>query len=656
MGNLVFTPAAAPPSTSITINIVDRSHNEVAPETLLFGVTLTGFDTAGPGVGEVWDARYHDIYYYWDFGEGAYTPYTYGSHLTKPDDKTSRYAKGPFAAHTYRQAGTYSVRCTVHEPSSGKTATVLKTDVVVGDPDTLFSANDQTWVIDTTGTGLAAYPNATIKTSLSGAIADLKSANNENKPVRFILRRDQTHTLSETTIGDDDWPTVHFLAADEAGDKPLIDGTSVTTNTSMLRWWQKDSTTPKDWVVQDLEFYGNWDTENETGTFFVNGIELLCLDRTAPVQTLIDQCIFRDLGGQMVKNVGNDEVNFPMQIHLNDCKLGPWGNFGIYYDSCVNSSISGCAVDQNPLANHGGPKDGTFNNHGPLRGSKPGPLSLMAVQSSQFFSVNGWGEPGGTGFSSEGIISAQPCWRWDTFGSGGSFYSLSNCVLEGGDRVIASGTQSDAGSDSKRINALIQYNYLLGSTKTVDIVTIARPGFTIRNNVMVFPEPTAVNFLTWRPNAFIAIDDTDAASGEFGEPIRTYNNTMLNFSAIPVDEIEEFGNFTDGLNANNVFYQSLATPTDTADGPLDSTAYFTPSYLGYKHNSSYPDVTVDGITYTDFDTLQTQYATPAANVWTGTPEAGSAAIGDAAGGLIAYDDFTGMARGVSPSRGAREEI
>ena len=57
---------------AIVINI-DRTTLQCAPDSVRFDVDLVGagFDTPAPTVGQIYDARLHDLIFLWDFGDSG---------------------------------------------------------------------------------------------------------------------------------------------------------------------------------------------------------------------------------------------------------------------------------------------------------------------------------------------------------------------------------------------------------------------------------------------------------------------------------------------------------------------------------------------------------------------------------------------------------
>ncbi|MCA9368586.1 hypothetical protein KC887_10200, partial [Candidatus Kaiserbacteria bacterium] len=130
------------PSGNISI-VVDRGHMQVAPESVRLSVDLSqsDFDTQGPGPGEYYDARLHDLIYLWDLNDSG----TWSRPMNIIEAWRDRsVAKGPFVMHMYSDPGTYSPSVLVIEPSSGKTATAVLSGadaITVLDPDDVYPGN-----------------------------------------------------------------------------------------------------------------------------------------------------------------------------------------------------------------------------------------------------------------------------------------------------------------------------------------------------------------------------------------------------------------------------------------------------------------------------------------------------------------------------------
>ena len=124
--------------TTAEIAIIRRSVLQVAPDALFFEVIVDGFEAATPNAGQIYDSRFHDLYYFWDFDD----PYDFQAPENLPRKHLNAgVAYGPWVSHTFRTPGSYRVSVFVIEPASGKTATA-STDIVIGDPGAVFQARN----------------------------------------------------------------------------------------------------------------------------------------------------------------------------------------------------------------------------------------------------------------------------------------------------------------------------------------------------------------------------------------------------------------------------------------------------------------------------------------------------------------------------------
>ena len=614
----VSDPVAEPTGdVSAEIRIVKRSRLQIAPEALFFELDLSGFDTPQSS-GGVYEPQYHELYYYWDYGDS----YTYQA-PSQVQNRDSGKAFGPMGAHTYRQPGSYRVTCRVVEPSSGKVA-VASLDIEVGVPESVFIAANQTIVVDSTGRGLPDYPNAVVVATPNEAISTIYQRGDQNRPMRVILRRGQVYSSPGITFGGRSArqiPSVHFLASDESGPKPIINLEDA------LFWNDQESSgngNDKDFVWQGIELAGQWDPQTETGRAFT-GFNMFA---NPPLQFLIDQCVIRNFGEQCIYNAGgrNDTLR---TTFINDTVITAWGNYGFLDGKPRETAITGSAIFQDPLANAGGRKTvpTTRNNHGGYRGAAP---KRVLFHATEMYSRNDW-------FESNGVWGQQPNIRFDTDGIGGGKLSVQGCVFEGGNNVIAMGVENQY--VNRTVNAVIEKSYLLATHSTRRVIAINKSGVTLRNNIMTVPNTPIYSGYELR--SIIRARFTEGSGGNAenrDSPIRIYSNTLVNLggsNAPDVDIVE----FRDAVSANNLIYKpNLGSPV-TADGPLDRTVMFTPRELGYK----------------DRDTpLQRAYATPEDSAGIFVPLEGSDALGDALNGPVAYDDFAGNVRPQYPSRGAWE--
>ncbi len=615
----VVAPVVPTPGVTAKITITRRSRLQIAPEGLFFELELDGFDTPGPQRGKIYDPQFHNLYYYWDYGDS----YTYSA----PDQVINKEAGqgfGPMGAHIYRKPGPYRVTCTIVEPATGKAA-IATLDIAVGDPDRTFVRDNQTIVVDATGRGLAAYPKAAVVTSPNEALRAVHQRRNDQIPIRIILRRGQSFTSPGFGFGGNanrPQPSMHILAADEAGERPRIDFTGSL-------FWNDMQTSgngnDKDFIWQGIDCVGGWDPRTETGTPFTG----FAMFANPPQQFLLDQCVVRNFGDECIYN-GGGVNNGLRSTFINDTVITAWGSYGFLDGKPRETAITGSAIYQDPLANAGGPrkKPRRHNNHGGYRAAAPG---RVLIHATEMYSRNDW-------FENNGIWGQQPNLRFDTDGVGGGRLSVQACVFEGGNNVITFGAERQF--VNKTINALVEKSYLLASHATRYVLATGKSGITIRNNVATVPDTPMYPGYDIRAviRARYATRSGENAQNRDG-PLRIYSNTIVNLSRVPALAVELAG-FTDAVAANNLIHMPNIPSPITTDGPLDTRVLFTPREPGYKDSKT---------------PLQTAYATPAQAAASYAPLDGSEALGAAVTGFVAYDDFEGVVRPQYPSRGAWEK-
>lgn len=193
-----FVPVTGPtPGATATI-VVNRSDIGISPDGVVFTITgLTGFDTTPPVDADAYDPEFHDVEYYWDFDDS-------GSTFTKtvntlPHQKDANVGYGRIAAHTYTTPGTYNPTCLIYEPASGKYTTVT-TEIVVADPDTVFTNVWQNVYVDPDG-DFSWVPSDHLTRYNTLALAfNLLRTRLLTIPYRIILRDGKVHSAENQSF------------------------------------------------------------------------------------------------------------------------------------------------------------------------------------------------------------------------------------------------------------------------------------------------------------------------------------------------------------------------------------------------------------------------------------------------------------------------
>jgi len=615
------TTPTTPPVSSATIaqiNIAARSRLRVAPEAFHFDVTVDGFDATGPSpASDIYDDRYHDLYYYWDFDDA----YDYAAPVNLiAKHKNAGVAYGPTASHTFRAAGTYTVSLLVVEPSSGKTASTTL-DVTVDDADAQFSGT-KTRFVDIGGDFAGKPAGAAEYTTLAAALA---AADSGAVPQRIILRRGQTFDLYGQVSMDGGFPALHIVASSGSGAKPIVFWAPGAA-TRMFFFNRYDPSNVKDFTLENIAIRGNINTTVGTGSSTV----LFFIHEDPPHSFLQDACEISNfhIG---IQDTGGGAGGAPMKT-INDTSFMGWASTCALESKQVSTAYSGCRMVQNPDA-IADPAGGNAS-ISCVRVSTAGQVIMDACDTLNFI---GW-----TKFGSH--IVQQGAFRFNSAGAMNAKLNVQRCTFEGGWRAFE--LRSNSGTPGRVTNSVIEKCVFVGTYQTARPIDVEHSGITVRNNI--FARPDVVNSHgNFDPNdgvLYAAWDEQDTLTRD--APIRFYNNTSVNlmsaanFTGSVVSQPMSFvSGFTDVTVENNVDHQPNLTMPITGDAPLNSTALWAPLFKGYKDSTT---------------ALETQYATPADTVATYAPMAGSAALGDALNDPVAYDDFYGEQRPQYPSRGALE--
>lgn len=632
-------------SASISLT-VHRTQTQIAPDPVYVEVTsMTGFDASTNGV---YDARLHDIDFYWtikDSGGNFLSDWTAPEKTFNGSEKAG-YGQG-FGMVRVLPKETWTFECFAHEKSSGKTA-FASVDVAVTqdvfdyfDPANIYVV-DSGVVPDFTGkpTGATEYTDAT--TALRAALGF--NAND----ICILFKRGQTH---EIDAGGGTWNSIRweygngYIGAWGTGAKPVIspvgytDG-SATIALSAPNW--EDSANPMDYRIVDVEFRGDWDTVNDPGVSTAPPVTpFKVLEGNANI--LFDNVTASGLAALVYSEA---DMSKPLNMVANNCDITEWQNFGIYMgsgfgDGVVTTNqrgyvaVLGCKIAQNPNADGGGPKTGNpwYNTHGPIRIPD---ATYIHVEGCDLFSCNSW----------EPTTLPQPCLRVHTaLGSYGDSTGKScvvRNVMEGGAEVLAyqeSSAKPQRGSVT--MNAVAQGNLLIGCWGTRNLVRTNYNGLTLKANLMIAPGDVD-NSIQWTGclvyEKSTGVEHSSISDGE----LLAYSNTIIALR----DSANDDGNNVLAVSnngtptwtvENNIHHAPDLTGTGdeapvTTYAPLDtSTIIVTPRTNGYR-NDYYSIVE------------NSARANPATLVATYEPQSGSAALLGYSTGKVSYRDIERAAR------------
>lgn len=604
---VTLTADTGPTEIPDAIILSGRSSEMVAPEGITFSPDLalvgTHFGISAPA--GVYDARMHDVYYVWSFGEAG--SFAAPQHLL-PEHMDRNRAIGPAVAHVYRTPGTYTARLDMYGTIGGAPAHAYsERTVTVGSSASMF-AGAQTYFVSPSSDWTNAPSGSQHVTSLDNAA---EWANEGGGPYRIMLNRGETHTWGGRRFGFNTAAacTIHVVAGPGGGAKPIL------TCTGVFGCGGFDDATyvNKALVVQGLVMNGPYDpiTPGEpevTGAFSSFG-------SYAPQQMLIDDCEIRNFGNFLY--IGDDTSR---HIYMHDNIMEGYGQSGVAGAHADGLILLGNRI----LSAAGAPIDNSVNMGATVR-TGAGVMTFIS-HANDIECAQGWSGLGG------GYIAVQPCIRVESEGVAGQTINITNCTFAGGFTQLSIANGDDP---SVILNAIIDGCYFLGSYQSGNVIGAENAGTTVRNNIAVIPNP-ATRIGPGLSSFVVLINVGGGAS--LVPPMKVYGNTIVNLTSDTLGVVANNGGYSNVTTQNNVIHQPAASPAQTADAPLVTTpALWTPREMGYMDRAT-PRITASA----------TPSGTPAAY----SLDTGSDAIGDATTGLIPPFNIIGDDRADPPNRGA----
>ncbi|MEO0929354.1 MAG: PKD domain-containing protein [Pseudomonadota bacterium] len=615
--------------TAITAGVV------TAPAGVWFNVNLSslsgfvgedGNPISGPTGGQIYDPRYHEVTYIWDFDD----PGTFGTALNMPTVWNNKnVAYGPKVAHVFSAPGTYSVSVWAID-ASGNTG-VASTTVTVVDADTVYTGG-RTIYFDPTSTWADSPPGAN---QVSTVLALQGACNTLTQPGRVLIARGITQNDFALDLNGE--PVV-YIGARGTGPRPILTNPNAANNKG-LNW---GNTASVDQItITGLAQRGLWDSTVAGGGSAQSELEPFDVRRiNGDNHFVVYDCDFS--GYDWVNIVGDRE--YVSTTIMSDCLITNWEDYGLFCNQVHLAggynrlAVVGCAIVQDVDALGGNPgKDDRDNEHGPIRIQENHEVYLGCLD---LFSRNGWagGQP---------TPSCQPCVRTNTNGVEGHYYNFDRvCGENGGEAVFVSNPEN--ASQQNLANNYV-YDKMLavgGAVSRTGLFEHSMGGATFRNCIGIIPNvPSeyADDFLQAH-NGFKCIPDNPGPGNADG-PIRIYNCTILNLRNTAndggyVQEFSRISGFNNVTVENNILHAPSMDTAVTPDAPIalnTPIAGFTPRFKGLK--------------YTGETVMRTQFANPS-TVPQPIPQTGSRALEGTGLGLTAYDDFLTVPRGDPETLGA----
>ena len=477
----------AVPSGNITIR-THRSHMQVAPDSVRFWVDLSGsdFDTAGPGAGEVYDARLHDLIYLWDFND----PGTWSAPKNVPPAwKDRNTAKGPFVMHMYGEPGTYSPSVLVIEPSSGKTAVAVldgANAITVLDPDDVYPGTATICVNPVGDNDFSAKPAGALEVNSNGLDFEQAPWTSHLGGVakRWLFKRggyfeQRLNLKSDTRRG------VYF-GAYGSGAKPRIANAPAAPTTDLLSnvpfgigaFGLDGGSVAADIRFVDLQGVGTYDPvttrsdwrvlRSKTATWMFN---------LSSGNLMMHNCDFSGLQGSFLYNGINDQTrSLEHVLHFNHCTMTAFGGQYPIFTGQSNHArsavgVTGCRFAQTPGAVNGdGRSEGS--SRAIIRSNSP---HRFHMRGCDFYHTDQW----------------QHCAAViKTPSEQGIVVNIHSCSFEGGGGALVFNgnyTQALLGPNSHVHNIIVDGTATFSNHSTYLPFETICTGVTLRNNLLVTP-------------------------------------------------------------------------------------------------------------------------------------------------------------------------
>ena len=632
---------------TITIN-VHRNALHVAPSSVRFSVdlSLSNFDTPGPGEGEVYDPRLHELIYLWDFDD----PGTWTAPVQNLAAHKNRNAgKGPIEANMYRTPGTYNPSVLVIEPSTGKTATA-SVSVTVTDPDVVFAGTKTICINPVGDSDFAGAPAGSVQLQVDLLVSGHTAWANqmsETEVKRWLFKGGETHLLN-LYLGQYKEAGAYFGSYGTG--RAILRSERRTTITDVLydnhpftsRWANKKDSPY--WFV-DLEAAGNFDATAGLPNN-PSGYDHTFLRYKDTGYITMSNCHIHHYMGTTITLGAPASSNIPgyasgiQVMHMDDCVIDNCGgNQYVTYQAWAAAYegtwwvASGTRINLHPDTWDGDLIRGTMRINDSMR---------QIVKGCDIFNTE----------------YDQPALKLvETALEQGAIANCHSNAIEGQLAVIyVNGNSSQTETGGTMVtNVVIDGNILCGGHSTQTIFIFYATGITVRNNLCYVPGGP---YNKQKIGGMVAVKDTrDVGNdpGVYAYPIKIYNNTFRcdrsaadNANKIPqILLTDEYSQVDPPIYAeNNVLHSPSAVPPLTAFAPVSDTVLFTPRSTGW--------VNARGSSVTPVEPLGTPHPefAPTTSVKDTKPLPGSAALGAALSGNVSYMDILGTTRTAPADKGA----
>jgi len=612
----------------------------MAPSAIWFEATnLSGFDPQGPGAGETYDPRLHEITYIWTVRGSPLAPFNAPENLADGWNDPNR-AYGPEVALVFPAAGTYTIDLMAID-GAGNSGTAETSITITDSADSYPGIRTICYSNEPGESWDGEAPGCQRVTTVSALQSTINAA---GAPTRILFKRGQTVSDLGDLVVDNG--RLGYVGAWGTGADPRI------TNNGRIDY--QNSHVEAEVRVVGINFIGNWNGANETG----NGTNPLNMTASqTPCDYLMHGCTINGHNAL----VPNPRTGTPISFVVSDCVITGWRDYGIRAATWNDGTgatagnrfaLVGSRVmqridalnggDNASRTGKGGSKTGDSNDHGPVRIAD---MERVYIGASDIFSRNGWSAALANGNPD---AADQPALRVNEDLLADAFYNVDRVTMEGGFQVI----KMNGFSNSRNPGNYIFDKVLMIATAKLfaPFVRASFGGSTFRNVLAVRPD---VPYYPHPDNevGYFVLFDAGTLQVNADEPVAVYNCSLVSLVASANDPGQPWamydgasGGFASVTLDNNLVHAPFIDAPVTPDAPVDLATALQGVAARYA-----------GVAY-DTGPLDGTYSTAGATIPVPRPQSGSASFATATSGRVAYDDFFGNVRGATPSRGAIEPV
>lgn len=514
------------PSGGVITIVPHRSKYRCAPDSVGFTIDLSAatFDTPAPTGPTSYDRQFHELEYYWTFGD----PGTWAApEKTLVAWKNRDFAYGAFTRHMYRAPGTYTVSVMVVEPSSGKVATA-QTSIEVVHPDIVFPGKRTICVNPVRDSDFSAAPVGAQKLNadefVSGDAILVAAANTPTfaEKVRILFKSGwsglvsaNVNSLRSISLGvyGGGGRAEFLLDRTRFGNAGYGDNAFCCIYRASAPWGDY-----ADFRCEKINFQGDFNEETDLVSSMAWAGAFVGL---SPHRYMFHDCNFDGFSGSTVSVQPLQDSQTPNTdihvVHLDDCSVSNFGGQYPLFGGGQSEQVgypswwvyTGLRIARSADA---------------LTEFDQGQRACVRQFRSDYVHLRGCDMHNSDGVQSIGRFV-------DADGEGNTKFNAHTNAMEsvGVSTVVFGGEVGSRPAPyaglACMLNGLFDSNIVIGGWRTKTLIECQAGGMTFRNNLMVIPKTP---FYTNPFQAIISIENRGNNANIASFPTRIYNNTFIN--------------------------------------------------------------------------------------------------------------------------------